>query len=87
MFQIFRANQQDLVPTLAYLTGVPIPRNNLGTLLENFIRPSDKVFIDETSAKYYNAYQLQKVLGRNFGMNNTGTIRFLSLQANGVLLI
>jgi ethanolaminephosphotransferase len=43
--------QTDLVPTLAWLTGVPIPRNNIGTMIFN-----DK----NDDAVFYNALQVSR---------------------------
>eukprot|EP01135_Chromosphaera_perkinsii_P009355 Nk52_evm31s1737 gene=Nk52_evmTU31s1737 len=58
-------NQIDLVPTLAFLFGLPVPRNNLGT----FIRPLGKLLKRDEflQALRVNAYQLLKTLERNQG--------------------
>ncbi len=66
-------NQQDLPSTLAFLTGVPIPRNNLGSLIPTFLDLGSTAVVagekteDEVSAWLYNAEQVAKVLVSNLG--------------------
>ena len=49
--------QYDLVPTLAWLTGVPIPRNSLGSLI--FKEPGDL-------CENYNKLQIAKCVGKDY---------------------
>ena len=48
--------QPDLVPTLAYLTGVPIPRNSLGIASKTDLIHKE----DLTDVYAYNAFQMSK---------------------------
>ena len=50
--------QHDLPSTLAYLTGVPIPRNNFGVMI-------DELANDDPLAALYNAQQLAKLVTAN----------------------
>ena len=79
-------NQQDLASTLAFLTGVPIPRNNLGSLIPSFIG-SDKSN-ENLAAWLYNAEQVAKVLKANFGPEEASkSVGYKSLlQAKKALL-
>ena len=55
-------NQHDLASTLAFLTGVPIPRNNIGRIIEPLI---DVFGVDEDEkafAWFYNAAQVAKLI-------------------------
>ncbi len=53
----FLVKQTDLVPTLAWLTGVPIPKNNLGSLM--FTEPG-------SLAHSYVQNQIKDALGKDF---------------------
>ncbi len=62
--------QQDLSPTLALLTGVPIPRNSLGRINLEVVSFLQGGLLDkqlELAALYYNAHQVAGVLKSNLG--------------------
>ncbi|KAJ4367042.1 major facilitator super transporter protein [Neocucurbitaria cava] len=61
-FEYYRmVEQSDIAPTLAGLLGFPVPRNNLGVFLEDFLG-----FWDKTSTRaqilYRNAKQMKKIV-------------------------
>ena len=63
---------QDLAPTLAFLTGVSIPENNVGALIPNLMITTgdgDGVNGDSEAAEafYCNTLQVSKVLKSNLG--------------------
>ena len=60
-----RVNQQDVVPTLAYLTGIPIPVNNFGSMVPEFIALKGDDAASRMLAWRYNAGQVSKVMERN----------------------
>jgi ethanolaminephosphotransferase len=62
-------DQQDLASTLAFLTGVPIPKNNLGALIPKLVMlgRSERREEEELAAWYYNAEQVAEVLQANLG--------------------
>ncbi|RGB28828.1 alkaline-phosphatase-like protein, partial [Rhizophagus diaphanus] len=53
-------NQVDFVPTISYLFGIPIPKNNLGLLLLDLMVDIDA--LDKLRALQLNAYQLSGIL-------------------------
>ncbi len=61
------ANQQDLVPTLAALTGVPIPQNNIGQIITEFLHSkwTRAGKVADAEAYWYNAKQVARVLEKN----------------------
>lgn len=75
--QISVVNQQDLVSTLAALTGVPIPKNNIGALIPDLLRVKEDFEVQETLfqlAHYlYNADQVAKVVEKNIPAYQAGT--------------
>ncbi|KAK1832274.1 GPI ethanolamine phosphate transferase 2 [Podospora conica] len=58
--------QSDIAPTLAALLGFPVPKNNLGALIPEFlpIWPSGK---DQSSLLMQNAYQILDIITAAFG--------------------
>ena len=68
-----RIHSQDLAPTLAYLTGVSIPENNLGALIPDLMITStdhhegDNEALETAAAFYYNAIQVSRVMKSNLG--------------------
>ena len=66
-------HSQDLAPTLAFLTGISIPENNLGALIPDLMITSTDLHegdseVEETAAAfYYNAIQVSRVMQANLG--------------------
>ncbi|KAF1947054.1 alkaline phosphatase-like protein [Clathrospora elynae] len=61
-FEYYRmVEQSDIAPTLAGLLGFPVPRNNLGVFLEEFIGFWDKSS-DRVQLLYRNAKQMKKIV-------------------------
>ena len=64
---------QDLAPTLAFLTGISIPENNLGALIPDLTITSsdqhegDSEVKEAAAAFYYNAIQVSRVMQSNLG--------------------
>ena len=64
---------QDLAPTLAFLTGISIPENNLGALIPDLILTStdhheeDDEAAETAAAFYNNAIQVSRVMKSNLG--------------------
>ncbi|CAG8641938.1 6236_t:CDS:2, partial [Paraglomus occultum] len=64
-FQYYRVvNQVDLVPTLSYLFGIPIPKNSLGQMLLDVL--SDHDVFDQLRALQLNAHQIAGILTSNW---------------------
>ena len=85
---------QDLAPTLAFLTGISIPENNLGALIPDLMIASadhhegDSEGAETAAAFYYNAIQVSQVMKSNLGQEATTKSKntiircFLSLSIN-----
>ena len=64
---------QDLAPTLAFLTGISIPENNLGALIPDLMLTStdhhewDGEAAETAAAFYNNAIQVSRVMKSNLG--------------------
>ncbi|KAF2128574.1 GPI ethanolamine phosphate transferase 2 [Dothidotthia symphoricarpi CBS 119687] len=69
-FEYYRmVEQSDIAPTLAGLLGFPVPKNNLGVFLEEFLGFWDKIE-DRVQILYRNAKQIKKIVGATYtGMN------------------
>ncbi|TRY75578.1 hypothetical protein TCAL_11431 [Tigriopus californicus] len=61
--QVQKISQQDIVPTLAFLTGVPIPQNNYGILVRKLMSKSRPDI--EAGMLLYNADQIYHVMKGN----------------------
>ena len=68
---LMSAHSQDLAPTLAFLTGISIPENNLGALIPDLMITStdhhegDSEVKETAAAFYYNAIQVSRVMQSN----------------------
>ena len=58
-----RIHQQDLGPTLSLLTGVPIPRNSLGSVVPELLAEGSEEEL--LAAWVYNAMQVAAVMEKN----------------------
>ncbi|KAK3380313.1 alkaline-phosphatase-like protein [Lasiosphaeria ovina] len=66
-FQYYTAvEQSDLAPTLAALLGFPVPKNNLGTLIPDFLSFWPNVN-DQAQLLMRNAYQILDIIHATFG--------------------
>lgn len=72
-FEYYRkVEQSDVVPTLATLLGIPIPRNNLGVLIREMLRlfpqrPQRRLLRVDTQLLYRNALQILTILKAQYG--------------------
>lgn len=72
--------QIDLAPTLSLMLGLPVPQNNLGTLIIDVL--SGLTVRQKLSATYVNAQQLLRVLENNVRNYKQGEYVYESIVPN-----